>query len=193
PARARRGRGPALRRGGDRPGRAPAPLGRAGRGARRRNDCPRDGPPVARRPRLDLRRIAMGAKPKGGQRPKAGGARTGSGAAARPAARRPGRNGSGDRLRIRMYNVLFGDAILVTITEGGESRHILIDVGNVTGKGGDVDVFEPVVRDVLGELGDRPLDLYVMTHEHMDHVKGLLYANDKLGLDLKKRLKVRQA
>src|SRR5262249_50398320 len=55
------------------------------------------------------------------------------------------------------------------------------------------DVFEPVVRDVLGELGDRPLDLYVMTHEHMDHVKGLLYANDKLGLDLKKRLKVRQA
>jgi hypothetical protein len=86
-----------------------------------------------------------------------------------------------------MYNVLFGDAILVSLVEGEDSRHILIDVGNVTGKGGDVDVFRPVIENVLRELGGNPLDLYVMTHEHMDHVKGLLYANDKLGLDLKVR------
>jgi glyoxylase-like metal-dependent hydrolase (beta-lactamase superfamily II) len=105
----------------------------------------------------------------------------------------PGRKAAGDRLRVRMYNVLFGDAILVTITEGDESRHILIDVGNVTGHGGDVDVFKPVIDDVLRELDGRPLDLYVMTHEHMDHVKGLLFADEQLKLDLKKRLEVRQA
>lgn len=127
------------------------------------------------------------------KRPKAGKAPRPGMTPAKPAARRAGRKASGDRLRVRMYNVLFGDAIIVTITEGDESRHILIDVGNVTGKGGDVDVFEPVIEDVIRELGGKPLDLYVMTHEHMDHVKGLLYANDQLGLDLKGLLQVRQA
>ena len=70
-------------------------------------------------------------------------------------------------------------------SRGGEARHILIDVGNVTGHGGDVDVFKPVLEDIFRELDGQPLDLYVMTHEHMDHVKGLLYAQDKLGLDSK--------
>jgi len=114
--------------------------------------------------------------------------RTTSAANAEAAAARP----KADALRVRMYNVLFGDAILVSIFEGQEARHILIDVGNVTGTGGDVDVFQPVIDDVLHELGDQPLDLYVMTHEHMDHVKGLLYTNDQLGIDVKDRLKVRQ-
>jgi hypothetical protein len=97
-----------------------------------------------------------------------------------------------------MYNVLFGDAILVSVPErdsagGTVTRHILIDVGNVTGKGGDDDVFEPVIRDVLALLGGQPLDLYVMTHEHMDHVQGLLYAADQLVLDLKNKLDVQYA
>jgi len=107
---------------------------------------------------------------------------------ARPrSARRPKARPANDCLRVRMYNVLFGDAILVSLFEGGEARHILIDVGNVTGVGGDTDVFRPVIDDVLAELNGSPLDLYVMTHEHMDHVKGLLYANDKLNLQLVRR------
>ena len=96
-----------------------------------------------------------------------------------------------DRLRVRAYNVRFGDAILVTVPDRGADgttveRHILIDVGNVlTGSGGQDEVFEPVIEDILAVLAGEPLDLYVMTHEHMDHVQGLFWAKEKRGLDIK--------
>ncbi len=82
-------------------------------------------------------------------------------------------------LRVRAYNIEFGDAILVSVpeTEDGNEvyRHILIDVGN---KGTDEcsDLYEPVVKDVVNELNGQSLDLYVVTHEHMDHLKGLPYS-----------------
>lgn len=107
-----------------------------------------------------------------------------------------------ETLKIRMYNVRFGDAVLVTVpdrdpaTGKTTTRRILIDVGNVakTGRaddGGDDSVFEEVVADILNELGGQPLDLYVMTHEHLDHVQGLFYAATKCpGLDLEHRFKV---
>jgi beta-lactamase superfamily II metal-dependent hydrolase len=88
-----------------------------------------------------------------------------------------------DKLRIRAYNVGFGDAILIsvpdrTIESKRKLRHILIDVGSVKDDDGGP-YFEPVIRDVLEVLGGEPLDLYVMTHEHMDHVKGLYCAAKK--------------
>ena len=97
-----------------------------------------------------------------------------------------------DKLRVRIYNVHFGDAILISVPDrtpgaGVVTRHILIDLGNVSsslGEGGEDAVLLPVVQDVLHVLGGRPLDLYVMTHEHLDHVQGLLYAFRKLGLRL---------
>ena len=82
-------------------------------------------------------------------------------------------------LRVSVYNVRFGDAILVSVpdrdADGNEvARHILIDVGNVLSGAGGVDAMFPgVVSDVRRRLGGRPLDLYVMTHEHLDHVQGL--------------------
>jgi hypothetical protein len=92
-----------------------------------------------------------------------------------------------DTLRVRVYNVLFGDAILVSVpdaTPGGSSivRRILIDVGNyaVNTGGGLDEVFEPVMQDIVKELDGHPLDLYIMTHEHMDHVQGLLYYQRKV-------------
>jgi beta-lactamase superfamily II metal-dependent hydrolase len=105
-------------------------------------------------------------------------------------------------IRIRTYNVRFGDAILVTIpdrdprTRKTTPRFVLIDVGNVLGQaGGDDTVFEAVVADILKVLAGRPLDLYVMTHEHLDHVQGLFYAATKhYGADeLKQRLNVQDA
>jgi len=107
-----------------------------------------------------------------------------------------------DKIRIRAYNVLFGDAFLVTFPEKNsdgtvETRNILVDVGNLLRKGGSDKVFKPVVEDVLRELNGRPLDLYVMTHEHLDHVQGLPYAEEKLYTDaddeLKKKLDTRYA
>src|SRR6266511_6210730 len=67
----------------------------------------------------------------------------------------------------------------------GTTRHILIDVGNVlAGEGGLDAVFKPVVEAIKAELGGKPLDLYVMTHEHMDHIQGLPFAKEKAGLEV---------
>jgi hypothetical protein len=107
-----------------------------------------------------------------------------------------------DTLTIRVYNVRFGDAILVTIPDKDPKtgktalRRILIDVGNAprvagTGEGGDDTVLGPVIADILDELNGDALDLYVMTHEHLDHVQGLFYAATKLpDLRFKERFKV---
>ncbi|HEY5979966.1 MAG TPA: hypothetical protein VIT41_10055 [Microlunatus sp.] len=108
-----------------------------------------------------------------------------------------------DELTVRFYNVRFGDAILITVPDRNPrsgrvtTRRILIDVGNApliagSGEGGSEEVFEAVIADILVQLGGKPLDLYVMTHEHLDHVQGLFYAATKLpALDLAKRLKVK--
>src|SRR4051794_14503673 len=98
-----------------------------------------------------------------------------------------------DTLRVRVYNVLFGDGILVSVPERGTddttvTRHLLIDVGNLpSGTGSDDAVFGPIVRDIQQVLDGQPLDLYVMTHEHMDHVQGLLTASKLFNLNLTAR------
>ena len=98
------------------------------------------------------------------------------------------RRGTGvsDTLRVRMYNVRFGDAILVTVPDRHPTTHvvttrrILIDVGNAplvaSPEGGDDSVFKPVVEDIINEVNGDPIDLYVMTHEHLDHAQGLPHA-----------------
>lgn len=100
-----------------------------------------------------------------------------------------------DTLRVRLYNVHFGDAVLVTIPDFDRAsgttkkRHLLIDFGNVLrGEGGEDELFRPAIDDILAQLAGRPLDLYVMTHEHLDHVQGLFYAAAKIYPDLKDRL-----
>jgi beta-lactamase superfamily II metal-dependent hydrolase len=106
-----------------------------------------------------------------------------------------------DELRIRLYNVRFGDAILISVPDRDQTlkpltRYILIDVGNVMGgEGGQDIVFGPVIENVIEELDGQPLDLYVMTHEHMDHVQGLLYANRNVvpSHDLKQKLRIQHA
>ena len=94
------------------------------------------------------------------------------------------------KLRVRIYNVHFGDAILISVPDRDSSgrtemRHILIDVGNVLSSAGGADaLFQPVIEDIRRTLDGRALDLYVMTHEHLDHVQGLPYADRKLGIKL---------
>jgi hypothetical protein len=106
-----------------------------------------------------------------------------------------------DTLRVRTYNVRFGDALLVSVPDFDADtgvttlRHLLIDVGNVqAGAGGADSVFHPVMEDVLAELDGAPLDLYLMTHEHLDHVQGLFYADGRLYEGgLRERLKLQHA
>jgi beta-lactamase superfamily II metal-dependent hydrolase len=97
-------------------------------------------------------------------------------------------------LVIRVYDVRFGDAVLVTVPErvAGKTvkRNILFDFGNaLSTEGGNDDVFGPVIDDIAARLGGQPLDLFVMTHEHLDHVQGFLHAAEVLH----KTIKVKQA
>ena len=97
-------------------------------------------------------------------------------------------------LVIRVYDVRFGDAVLVTIPErvNGKAvkRNILFDFGNaLSTQGGADEVFEPVIDDIATRLAGVPLDLFVMTHEHLDHVQGFLHAAEVLH----KTIKVKQA
>lgn len=90
-------------------------------------------------------------------------------------------------LRVRVYNVLFGDAVLLSVpdrTKTGKkvTRHALFDFGNLVKNSNKV--FDPVVQDIQNELNGKPLDLFVMSHEHMDHTQGFLYAHEDLGIDL---------
>ena len=64
-----------------------------------------------------------------------------------------------ETLRVRTYNIRFGDAILITVPdrdpETGETtrRNILIDVGNVLNKEGGKDhVFKPALEDIIAVL-----------------------------------------
>jgi len=86
------------------------------------------------------------------------------------------------QLLVTAYNLGFGDTLLVTIPErqrGRETdRHVLIDFGNVLGKFDEESrIFGEVAEDIRRRLDGRPIDLYIMTHEHMDHVRGLTYAS----------------
>jgi len=101
-----------------------------------------------------------------------------------------------DKLVVRLYNVRFGDGVLISVPDQDEAgdpltRHILIDVGNAASReGGENEVFTPVFEDILRVLDGRPLDLYIATHEHMDHVQGLLWASKFADGDLVKKLDV---
>jgi beta-lactamase superfamily II metal-dependent hydrolase len=91
-------------------------------------------------------------------------------------------------MRVRAYNVLQGDAFLITVPDKGSDgvetrRHILIDVGN--GHFQSDTPYESIIKNVLSVTDQKPVDLYVMTHEHMDHVEGLYYAKKKKNLDVK--------
>lgn len=105
------------------------------------------------------------------------------------------------RLTVRAYNVHFGDAILVSVPDRDPKskketlRHVLIDVGNVLNEeGGDDSVFAPALEAILDAVHDAPIDLYVMTHEHLDHVQGLFHVETKGGVkDWKKRFRVEYA
>ena len=78
-------------------------------------------------------------------------------------------------IRIRAYNVRFGDCVLVSIGGAPHERHVLFDFGNAPGgvkrQGGKNDVFAPIARDIR-ERTRGTIDLVVMTHEHLDHMEG---------------------
>lgn len=85
-------------------------------------------------------------------------------------------------VRIRAYNVRFGDCVLVSFDTETSEKHILVDFGNapagVRGGGGKNDVFAPVAVDIRKRTKG-VIDLLVMSHEHLDHMEGF-YSERKI-------------
>jgi beta-lactamase superfamily II metal-dependent hydrolase len=79
-------------------------------------------------------------------------------------------------IRVRSYNVGFGDCFLVTVPDGAVTRHMLIDFGNAPGQLNDN--YPAIADDIFTETGGH-LDLVVMTHEHLDHIEGF-YSQKKV-------------
>ena len=87
-------------------------------------------------------------------------------------------------LNVYAYNVGFGDGLLLEVPDGGQTRWVLIDVGNALGgPGSEAVALVAAVKDIQAKTGGH-LDLYVMTHEHLDHVQGLLTAKEQAGISL---------
>lgn len=90
-----------------------------------------------------------------------------------------------DKVRVRAYQVYFGDCFLVTVPDGSVKRHILVDFGNVVGKGGSNAPFKAIAKNIQVET-NKHLDVVVMTHEHIDHMEGYYHQRkvfDKMTVD----------
>lgn len=76
-----------------------------------------------------------------------------------------------------MYNVGLGDCFLLSIPARTENKHILIDFGSTRGR--DKEDLLKIGKDILSTIGDEPLSV-ILTHGHLDHLKGLYYLLDDL-------------
>ena len=80
-----------------------------------------------------------------------------------------------DQLRIRAYNVGFGDCLLIDAPAGGgRSVKILVDCGSISFGDTGVDT-ESLVNRLIADVTDDGvprIDVIVATHRHRDHVLG---------------------
>ncbi|MBX7184891.1 MAG: hypothetical protein K1Y01_07065 [Vicinamibacteria bacterium] len=77
-------------------------------------------------------------------------------------------------VRIRMYNVGFGDCFLLTFPGAGRPRQVLIDCG-FHSYGPPPTGLDAVVRAVIQDVtigGKAEIDVVIATHRHKDHVYG---------------------
>jgi competence protein ComEC len=72
-------------------------------------------------------------------------------------------------LSVHFINVGQGDSILI---QTPQKRNILIDGGGIPY--GDFDIGKKVVLPYLWRLGIRSIDMMVLTHPDLDHLKGLI-------------------
>jgi beta-lactamase superfamily II metal-dependent hydrolase len=89
--------------------------------------------------------------------------------------------GQKSSIRIRMYNVGFGDCFLLRIPTSDGERRMLVDCGfHSSGKGKFTD--DELVRQIKEDLDGQGLDVVVATHRHQDHISG--FGETKLWEDI---------
>jgi beta-lactamase superfamily II metal-dependent hydrolase len=82
---------------------------------------------------------------------------------------------------VRMYDVGFGDALLVTVRQGEAVWRMLVDCGAVSASRTRPleESVDRIVEDLSALAGDGSpprLDVIVATHHHVDHIAGFAYA-----------------
>ncbi|HSH83147.1 MAG TPA: hypothetical protein VLA19_31830 [Herpetosiphonaceae bacterium] len=79
-----------------------------------------------------------------------------------------------DTIKIRMYNVGFGDCFLLRIPGPDGERKVLFDCGTISGVGAHP--IDKIVKQVIADVTDEDkvprIDVVVGTHRHKDHVSG---------------------
>lgn len=86
---------------------------------------------------------------------------------------------SAPRLTVRHYCQGIGDSHLLTFPRpNGTAFRILIDCGLHPIVKGGTETVAAIASDIKQAIGNNPIDVLVITHEHMDHVSGFLTANE---------------
>jgi beta-lactamase superfamily II metal-dependent hydrolase len=90
--------------------------------------------------------------------------------------------------KIRMYRLdELGDCFLLTFTAGAATSNLLIDCGSFRNGKDSVDRLKEIVtHGIQADLGGRPLDVVVGTHQHNDHVSGFVHCEQEfrnIGVD----------
>jgi hypothetical protein len=75
-------------------------------------------------------------------------------------------------VRVRSYNVGFGDCFLLTFSyASGDARHILIDFGSTKSSSFGPASLLPIAEKIKEDSGGK-LHMVVATHRHADHISG---------------------
>lgn len=75
-------------------------------------------------------------------------------------------------VRVRMYQVGFGDCFLLSFAYKASSRHVLIDFGTTQAPGGNpTQLLTNIAKDIAKTVGTDPFAV-VATHRHKDHISG---------------------
>ena len=82
------------------------------------------------------------------------------------------------KLRIRVYDVGFGDCFLLTFDYTSGPRHVLIDFGSTAAARKGTPLEMAIAEDIVQVTGGR-LHAVVVTHRHADHLSGFTTRNGK--------------
>jgi beta-lactamase superfamily II metal-dependent hydrolase len=76
-------------------------------------------------------------------------------------------------VRIRMYDVGFGDCFLLFIPTTQGERKLLIDCGSIAKHTRSItEIVEEIISDVTDSDGKPRIDVVIATHRHRDHISG---------------------